>query len=116
MIILRTIPHLFPVAALNIIVYKLLISTEPFKVGIRESTEYSCKRKIEDHWWSQNRTFSPMSRDGKYMLEDDGLNIQTALVGTFVYSKKIGQRFALGMRHLGETDQNGVFWGQENIT
>ena len=50
------------------------------------------------------------------MLEDDGLNIQTALVGTFVYSKKIGQRFALGMRHLGETDQNGVFWGQENIT
>ena len=44
------------------------------------------------------------------MLGDDGLNIQTALVGTFVYSKKIGQCFACGMRHLGETAQHGFFW------
>ena len=30
--------------------------------------------------------------------------------------KKLGQRFAWRMQHLGETAQNGVFWGQEIVT
>ena len=50
------------------------------------------------------------------MLGDDGLDIQTALAGTLVYSKKVGQRFACGMWHLGETAQNGVFWGRHIFT
>ena len=50
------------------------------------------------------------------MLGDDGLNIQTASAEALVYSKKIGQRFACGMRHLGETAQNGVFLDRAKIS
>ena len=45
------------------------------------------------------------------MLGDNGLNITIRLGWDICIFKKLGQRFACGMRHLGETAQNGVFLG-----
>ena len=50
------------------------------------------------------------------MLRDVGLNIKTFLGREIGLFKKLGQRFACGMWHLGETAQNRVVLDHAKIS